>query len=46
MAFKDVLKSLRKEKGFTQEQLADEMGLSKSAIVCMKQVIENLTTKH
>lgn len=32
MAFKDVLKSLRKEKGFTQEQLADEMGLSKSAI--------------
>ena len=32
MALKDVLKSLRKQKGLTQDQLAAEMGLSKSTI--------------
>lgn len=32
VAFKDVLKTLRKKKGLTQEQLATEMGISKSAI--------------
>ena len=32
MSLKDVLKSLRKQKGLTQDQLAAEMGLSKSTI--------------
>lgn len=32
MAFKDVLKALRKDYDLTQEQLADRMGISKSAI--------------
>lgn len=32
MAFKDVLKDLRKQRGMTQEQLASSMGLSKSTI--------------